>query len=85
MLCIVSFAMTCYCDEVCVSHLQAEPLQMQEDMLNTRRDEFENSIEKLTSWDGFLDALDRKKMVMTPWYAVHPPTVLCSSCMQNSG
>ena len=57
---------------------------MQEDMLNARRDEFENSIEKLTSWDGFLDALDRKKMILTPWYAVHSATVLYSSCVQVS-
>ena len=58
---------------------------MQEDMLKTRQDEFENSIEKLTSWNGFLDALDRKKMVMTPWYAVHSPTVLSSSYVQGPG
>ena len=36
-------------------------------MLNTRRQEFNNSIEELTSWDGFVAALDRKKMVLTPW------------------
>ena len=57
---------------------------MQEDMLKTRRAEFDSSIEKLTSWDGFLDALDRKKMVLTPWYVVHPATVLYSSCVYVS-
>ena len=45
-------------------------------MLKARREEFENSIERLTSWDGFLDALDRKKMVLTPWYAVHSAVFL---------
>ena len=48
----------------------------QGDMLNARRKEFDNSIEKLTTWDGFVDALNKKKMVMTPWYAVHCP-VFC--------
>jgi len=36
-------------------------------MLQTRRDEFEDSIEELSSWDGFVKALDNKKMVRTPW------------------
>ncbi len=40
---------------------------LQEDMLQKRRDEFDNSIVTLTSWDGFVKALDEKKMVMTPW------------------
>jgi hypothetical protein len=42
-------------------------LSLQEDMLQTRRKEFENSIVELTSWDGFVKALDDKKMVRTPW------------------
>ena len=42
-------------------------LSLQEDMLQARRDEFENSIVELTSWDGFVQALDNKKMVRTPW------------------
>ncbi|DBA82977.1 TPA: hypothetical protein ACH3X1_006755 [Trebouxia sp. C0004] len=41
--------------------------QIQEDMLQTRRKEFDNSIVELTSWDGFVKALDDKKMVRTPW------------------
>jgi len=43
-------------------------LSLQEDMLQTRRKEFENSIVELTSWDGFVKALDDKKMVRTPWW-----------------
>ena len=42
-------------------------LSLQEDMLQNRREEFENSIVELTSWDGFVKALDDKKMVRTPW------------------
>lgn len=41
--------------------------QIQEDMLDSRRTEFQKSIEKLYSWDGFVEALDKKKMVLTPW------------------
>ena len=36
-------------------------------MLFKKREEFQNSIVELTSWDGFVEALDNKKMVMTPW------------------
>ena len=42
-------------------------MPFQEDMLRERRQEFEDSIETLTSWDGFVTALDNKKMVLTPW------------------
>ena len=72
--------MATYCIyfDMCVSHIQAEPLNTQEDMLTARRDEFQNSIERLTSWDGFLDALNRKKMVLTPWYATSSASVPCS-------
>ncbi|KAL3156197.1 hypothetical protein ABBQ32_012481 [Trebouxia sp. C0010 RCD-2024] len=44
--------------------------QIQDDMLATRREEFEDSIVECKSWDGFVEALDNKKMVQTPWYAV---------------
>ena len=37
-------------------------------MLKRKREQFDDSIETLTSWDGFVDALNRKKMVMTPWW-----------------
>lgn len=45
-------------------------MAMQDDMLATRREEFEDSIVECKSWDGFVEALDNKKMVQTPWYAV---------------
>ena len=43
------------------------PLVLQDDMLTERRKEFNASITTLTSWDGFVEALDEKKMVLTPW------------------
>lgn len=58
----------------CVSKLRAistVSLVLQEDMLDSRRTEFQKSIEKLYSWDGFVEALDKKKMVLTPWCVVH--------------
>ena len=42
---------------------------MQADMLQRKRKQFDESIQTLHSWDGFVDALNNKKMVMTPWYA----------------
>ncbi len=53
----LSLGISCRC--VCLS--------LQEDMLQARRKEFNNSIVELTSWDGFVKALDDKKMVRTPW------------------
>ena len=55
LLCYHSISCSCVC------------LSLQEDMLQNRREEFENSIVELTSWDGFVKALDDKKMVRTPW------------------
>jgi prolyl-tRNA synthetase len=31
--------------------------------------EFEDCKERTTTWDGFMAALDRKHMVLAPWYA----------------
>ena len=56
---IAALSLGIFCRCVCLS--------LQEDMLQTRRDEFEDSVEELTSWDGFVKALDNKKMVRTPW------------------
>lgn len=45
-------------------------------MLRMRRQEFDQSIERLTSWEGFVEALDRRRMVLTPWSASLPAAQL---------
>lgn len=37
------------------------------DMLKKASEERDASIVKLTSWEGFIEALDSKKMVLAPW------------------
>lgn len=40
----------------------------QADMYERQRTIFEGSIEKVTTWDDFMAALDRKHMALAPWY-----------------
>lgn len=40
---------------------------VQQDMFNRAKETRDNSIIRLTSWDGFIDALDAKKLILTPW------------------
>eukprot|EP00884_Botryococcus_braunii_P010190 jgi/Botrbrau1/19172/Bobra.0077s0081.1 len=41
--------------------------QIQTDMYEKQKAIFESSIEKVTSWDDFMAALDRKHMALAPW------------------
>lgn len=58
----------------CGSHFEEaqwkQSLWLQEDMLSLRRAEFEDRLKTHYTWDGFVDLLDQKKMVKTPWYAM---------------
>lgn len=44
----------------------------QADMYNKQKAIFESSIEKVTSWDEFMAALERKHMALAPWSAPLP-------------
>ncbi|KAK9805160.1 hypothetical protein WJX72_002679 [[Myrmecia] bisecta] len=41
--------------------------QIQVDMLARARGEFDSCIERVTTWDAFMSALDRKHMALAPW------------------
>lgn len=47
------------CSELCE--------QIQKDMFERARKIRDENIVSLTSWDGFIEALDAKKLIMTPW------------------
>ena len=40
---------------------------VQQDMFNRAKEVRDANIIKLTSWDGFVAALDEKKLILTPW------------------
>lgn len=67
-ICLVDLVVTC---------LKVTSRLLQDDMLHKKREEFERSIVKMTSWDGFVAALDDKKMVMTPWCVCTFLTLAC--------
>lgn len=41
--------------------------QIQKDMFERAKKVRDENIVSLTSWDGFIEALDAKKLIMTPW------------------
>jgi prolyl-tRNA synthetase len=41
--------------------------QIQADMLEGARQRYSSSLEKVTSWDDFMAALNNKHMVLAPW------------------
>jgi len=41
--------------------------QVQNDMFERAKKQRDENIVRLTSWDGFISALDEKKLIMTPW------------------
>lgn len=41
--------------------------QIQKDMLERAKRDFDACIERATTWDEFMAALDRKHMVLAPW------------------
>jgi len=51
----------------CLEKTQALLSQIQKDMLEKARAEFNDSIVKVTDWDDFVPALDSKKMILAPW------------------
>lgn len=40
---------------------------IQNEMLQRAREKFDSCIERATNWDDFMQALERKHMVLTPW------------------
>lgn len=51
----------------CVEKTQKLLLDMQKEMLERARAEFNDSIVTVTKWDDFVPALDAKKMILAPW------------------
>ncbi|QDZ18022.1 prolyl-tRNA ligase [Chloropicon primus] len=51
----------------CVETTKKLLADIQKDMLESARAEFNESIVRVTNWDGFVPALDAKKMILAPW------------------
>lgn len=45
--------------------------QMQKDLFSRAKERFNNAIEKITTFEEVMPALNRKHLVLAPWYDFH--------------